>query len=325
MKTRLLIIVGISIVLVAFFTANSFMNLYHYGEYLKIDDGNILHCSSDGQKQFCDNTSIRVMELFGFLPDREHHPDQLEEIEGYAIDYGGEVKHLPFVDVCTNEMKIILLKHSNISSPEEEFVLEDVGLPFGMNQEDFKRCTDETSFTKSRWNMVDRENPEKEIMKKARDLGINNIMKAVDSEDLSYDEKKEYIKIRYEESPNKIPALNIRIKDFDRNLEFGERPTFTVIETGYASTCTSPKLEVYYLKSETGYDLKTDEPIYENQIVYTCYDPASSYFPILKFWNDADFKPFPACDKAGRYLVVGDSGYERMALEEYYCEMENED
>lgn len=155
MKTRFLIIIVISIVLVAFFTANSFMNLYHYGEYLKIDDGNIWHCSSDGQKQFCDNTSIRMMELFGSLPNREHHPDQLEEIEGYAIDYDGEVKHLPFADVCTNPMKIILLSHSNIFSPDEEFVIEDAELPFGMNSEDFERCALETSFTKERSNMVE--------------------------------------------------------------------------------------------------------------------------------------------------------------------------
>lgn len=160
MKSNLLIIIGISIVIVAFFTANSFMNLYHYGEYLKIDDGHIWHCSSDGQKQFCDNTSIRIMELFGSTPDREYYHDHHEEIEGYAIDYDGDVTHLPFADICTDEMKIILLTHSNIALPDEEFVIEDVGLPFGMNQEDFERCAHETSFTKSRWNMRIMENSE---------------------------------------------------------------------------------------------------------------------------------------------------------------------
>ena len=81
-----------------------------------------------------------------------------DEIDGYAIDYDGDVKHLPFADVCTNEMKIILLTHSNIILPEEHFVIEDVGLPSGMNQEDFERCAHETEFTKSRWNMVSIEN-----------------------------------------------------------------------------------------------------------------------------------------------------------------------
>ena len=85
---------------------------------------------------------------------------------------------------------------------------------------------------------------EPEIMKKTRDLGINNIMQAVDSIDLTYEEKREYIKIRYKESENNTPSLNIRIKDFTRNLEFGERPTFIVIETGYGNLCTHPKLEV---------------------------------------------------------------------------------
>ncbi len=79
-----------------------------------------------------------------------------EEIEGYAIDYDGDVKHLPFADICTNEMRIILLTHSNISSPEEHFVMQDVVLPSGMNQEEFETCAVETDFTKSRWNMVSR-------------------------------------------------------------------------------------------------------------------------------------------------------------------------
>ncbi len=85
-----------------------------------------------------------------------------DQIDGYAIDYDGDVKHLPFADICTNEMRIILLTHSNIRSPEELFVMEDVALPSRMNQEDFEQCARETDFTKSRWNMVSLENPEPE-------------------------------------------------------------------------------------------------------------------------------------------------------------------
>ena len=160
MRSRSSTIIAISIVIVAFFTANFLMNFYHYGEYLKIDDGHIWHCSSDDKRQFCDNMSIRMMEYLGLLQDREYSHDQLEEIEGYAIDHGGKVKHLLFADVCTDPMKIILLTHSNIASPDEEFVIEDVELPFGTNSENFERCALETSFTKERSNMVTMENPE---------------------------------------------------------------------------------------------------------------------------------------------------------------------
>ncbi len=153
-RSRSSIIIVIAIAIMAFFTANSFMNLYHYGEYLRIDEGHVWHCSSEGKRSFCDNTSVRMMELFGFLQDREYYPDQLEEIEGYAIDYDGEVKHLPFADVCTDPMKMILLTHSNIASPDEEFVIEYVELPFGTNPENFERCVLATSFTKERSNMV---------------------------------------------------------------------------------------------------------------------------------------------------------------------------
>ena len=165
---------------------------------------------------------------------------------------------------------------------------------------------------------------EPEIMKKTRDLGINNIMNAVDSTDLTYEEKREYIKIRYEESENHIPSLNIRIKDFTRNLEYGERPTFTVIETGYANPCTQPKLEVYSLKQEIGNDHTSDDLIYEDHIVYSC-PYSDSYFPILRFWDETDFEPFPVCEIEGRYLVVGDSGYEKISLEEYYCNASREE
>lgn len=84
----------------------------------------------------------------------------IEDVSGYAIDYDGDVEHLPFADICSNEMKILLLAHSNIASIDEEFVMDDLKLPSGMNQEDFDRCAQETSFTKSRWNMVTMEDPE---------------------------------------------------------------------------------------------------------------------------------------------------------------------
>ncbi len=162
-----------------------------------------------------------------------------------------------------------------------------------------------------------------DIMKKAYDLGINNIMNAVDSEELSRDEKKQYIKFRYEESGDNIPSLNIRIRDFPRNLEYGESPTFTVIETGYANVCTSPILEVYLLKHEVGNDHTSDDLIYKHQIVYSC-PPFDKFHPILKFWDESDFPSFPVCEKEGRYLIIGDSGYERHALDDYYCGIENE-
>lgn len=166
--------------------------------------------------------------------------------------------------------------------------------------------------------VITSDEPEPDVMKKTKVLGIDNIMEAVDSEKLIYDEKLEYIKIRYEESPNNIPSMNIRIKDLTRNLEHGERPTFTLIETGYAIPCTHPNLEVYLLKQESGNDHTLDDLVYEDKIVYPCpfYD---SFYPVLKFWDETDFKPFPKCEKEGRYLIVGDSGYEYMALEEYYC------
>lgn len=88
-----------------------------------------------------------------------------EGVQGYAIDYDGDVKHLPFADVCTDEMKILLVTYSNIATPDEQFVMDDVALPSAMNSEDFARCAHETEFTKSRWNMISMENHEPVPMK----------------------------------------------------------------------------------------------------------------------------------------------------------------
>lgn len=65
MKTRFLILFVILTITVVLFTANFFMNLYHYGNYLMMQDGYIFYCESDDQTQFCDNASIRMMEMFG--------------------------------------------------------------------------------------------------------------------------------------------------------------------------------------------------------------------------------------------------------------------
>ena len=165
------------------------------------------------------------------------------------------------------------------------------------------------------------EEPESQstIQFKAKQLGIDNIMEATDAKELSYDEKLEYIKFQYgEDGPSTTPSLNLRIKDLTRNLEYGQLPTFTLIETGYANPCTAPKLEVYFIKEEIGYDLENDELIFEDTIVYSCpyFD---KFYPVLNFWSEKDFPSFPACVNEGRYLIVGDSGTERVALDEYYC------
>ena len=161
--------------------------------------------------------------------------------------------------------------------------------------------------------------PQSAIQTKAKQLVIDNIMEAIDSEELSYDEKKEYIKFRYEQDPYIIPSLALRIKDFPRELEEGERPTFTLIEAGYANPCTAPQLEVYLIKGERGLDsFSEDEPIFEGRIVYSCPE-FEKFYPILNYWDEQDFPLFPACRYEGIHVIVGDSGMERGALEEYYC------
>ena len=65
MKIKFLILFVISIIVAVLFTTNFFMNLYHYGNYLRMEEGHIFYCESDDQTQLCDNTSVRMMELIG--------------------------------------------------------------------------------------------------------------------------------------------------------------------------------------------------------------------------------------------------------------------
>jgi plastocyanin len=158
------------------------------------------------------------------------------------------------------------------------------------------------------------------IVKKAMNLGISNVYEVVTSDELSNNEKLEYIKAKYEEDgPVKTPSLNLSIRDLKDSFDFGEPITFKLIETGYAPLCTSPTLEVYLVKGERGqYDFSQDQPIYEKKLVYSCpgYD---DFFPILNYWSEKDFLDFPNCMQEGVHIVVGDSGTELLPLEEYYC------
>ena len=86
-------------------------------------------------------------------------------------------------------------------------------------------------------------------------------------------------------------------------------------------------LEVYHMIQEIGNEYTTDNLIYKHRIVYSCpyYEPVYPPRDVLRIWNESDFADFPICEKEGRYLIVGDSGYERLPLDYYYCGLENED
>lgn len=120
--------------------------------------------------------------------------------------------------------------------------------------------------------------------------------------------------------------INIKLEDWTRNVELGSSPAFTIVESGWGNGCTSPTLEVYHLKQEFGHsEIADDDLIYKHQIVYSCPWYESVYPPpeVLRIWDESDFPNFPICEEQGGYLIIGDSGYERLALDYYYCGMEN--
>ncbi len=121
--------------------------------------------------------------------------------------------------------------------------------------------------------------------------------------------------------------INIKLEDLTRYVEIGSSPTFTVVESGWGNGCTSPTLEVYHLKKEIGNEHTDDDLIYKHRIVYSCpyYEPVYPPLEVLRIWNESDFTNFPICEERGKYLIIGDSGYERLPLDYYYCGVENED
>ena len=304
MKTKFLIAISIIMASIVSFATFASLDVYeNHPEQLEYEEQRILSEPESGDKYYIEpERKSRLAEAEQDLRNKIH---QLHEENNLQTSYAVNLDHL------IQEIKVIV---------ETEQFNDEIEKIIAEYPEDIQIVFFNDGIYLDEWS-----ESEPEIMKKARDLGINNIMKAVDSEELSFDEKKEYIQIKYEEDgPVTTPSLNIRIKDFTRNLEYGERPTFTVIETGYAIPCTHPTLEVYYLKQETGNEHTPDDLVYRDRIMYSCpfFD---SFYPVLKVWDETDFEPFPVCEREGRYLVVGDSGYERMPLEEYYCGVENED
>ncbi|AJW70286.1 cupredoxin domain-containing protein [Nitrosopumilus adriaticus] len=302
MKTRLLIIIGILMMATIPFVTFAVLDRYSdYGEHVGAMEEKEDKSAKLGDKYYIEPERKEKLEAVELdLRDRITQLHQQKSLSSFGVN----------LDHRTQEI-IVIVEKDHFNAEIEKMISE--------YPDDIRIVFFNDGIYLDEWS-----ESEPGIMKKARDLGINNIMDAVDSEELSFDEKKEYIQIRYEEDgPVTTPSLNIRIKDFTRNLDYGERPTFTVIETGYAIPCTHPTLEVYYLKQETGNEHTLDDLVYEDRIMYSCpfFD---SFYPVLKFWDETDFEPFPVCEKEGRYLVVGDSGYERMPLEEYYCGMENQ-
>lgn len=121
--------------------------------------------------------------------------------------------------------------------------------------------------------------------------------------------------------------IGIRMENLTRYVELGASPIFTIIESGWGNGCTSPTLEVYHMKQEFGHDEITDDDlIYKHHIVYSCPWYESIYPPpeVQRVWDESDFPNFPICEEQGKYLIIGDTGYERLALDYYYCGMENE-
>jgi len=120
--------------------------------------------------------------------------------------------------------------------------------------------------------------------------------------------------------------INIKLENLTRYVEIGSSPTFMVVESGWGNGCTSPTLEVYRMNQEIGNDHTVNDLIYQHRIVYSCpyYEPKYPPSDVLRGWDESDFTNFPICETQGRYLIIGDSGYERLALDDYYCGLENE-
>ncbi len=120
--------------------------------------------------------------------------------------------------------------------------------------------------------------------------------------------------------------INIQMENLTRYVELGSSPTFRIIESGWGNGCTSPTLEVYHMKQEFDTDPPVDDLIYKHRIVYSCpyYEPIYPPQDVLRIWDESDFPNFPICEEEGKYLIIGDSGYERLALYYYYCGIENE-
>jgi hypothetical protein len=160
-----------------------------------------------------------------------------------------------------------------------------------------------------------------QIESKFDKLGIKNIIQAIDSDELSYDEKLEYIKLHYEKNPAQIPNVELLITEMKEEYDVGEQVAFTLIEYGYAEPCSSPKLSVYRIEGFSfTYQFSEHMPIIEKQIVQSCSN-SSNYVPILNYYVQKDFENFLTCEERDFFILVGENMYfSPKVLTKYVCD-----
>ena len=140
-------------------------------------------------------------------------------------------------------------------------------------------------------------------------VGHNKIRRALDSDQLTHQEKLAAIVIRYSDSPI-IPFNEVYIKDLKREYHKGEPVAFTVVAWGYSKPCVSSNVRIYFENQDNLFWEGADNhpcPLFRENIPVLTYH----YFP-------SSFPNPPEFTESGRYLIKAGAGLApEIILEEF--------
>ena len=205
---------------------------------------------------------------------------------------------------------------------------------FGYQKIYESRCLDGggtmTSFLSCRVVFMDFEvDPNAELKQKMQKLiakeknnptrpGHSYVRIAIDSDELTFDEKLQALEIYYNEESTGEPTFDNVMTGKDR-FEYQEPITFTWKQFGWGFPC--PRIAI---QDELQVDQYNRELLYQEQIVYPCpYSEGNSAF--LFTFTEENLPDFPPCTISGKHVIsVKDQFDQWFPLHEYWCNVEPE-
>ena len=130
-------------------------------------------------------------------------------------------------------------------------------------------------------------------------IGYNKIRRALDSDQLTYQEKLAAIGMFYKDSPI-IPFNEVYIKDLKKENRKDGPVTFTLVAWGYSNPCVFSTVRIYYENLDNLFWVGANNhpcPLFRENVPVLIYH----YFP-------SSFPNTPEFTKSGKYLISAGAG-----------------
>ncbi|MCH7561250.1 MAG: hypothetical protein IIC67_07805 [Thaumarchaeota archaeon] len=133
---------------------------------------------------------------------------------------------------------------------------------------------------------------------------------------VTYDDKWTFIEKTITEN-NLESFTEMYFQDLKKEYQNDEKITFNLELFGYYPSCIFPSLSLYV-------DEYPQDPIYTRHVVpHTCPFSLENK-PVIKSWDESDFRFFPICKYQGKYTIVGNAPEFDRVIGSFTCNGEKE-